>query len=69
MNLKQIVEKYQSMSNRNRSFDIKFWQNAGTKAILEAAWEMLQDYYLLRGKDASELRLQRTVEAFRKTQS
>ncbi len=57
------------MSDTDRSFDIRFWQNAGTKAILEAAWEMLQDHYLLRGKDASELQLQRTVEAFRKTQS
>lgn len=67
--MEQIVEKYQSMSDTDKSFDIQFWQNAGPEAIFEAAWEMLQDYYLLRGKDASELRLQRTVEAFRKIQS
>ncbi len=67
--MEQIVEKYQSMSDTDRSFDIQFWQNAGIEAIFEAAWEMLQDYYLIRGKDASELRLQRTVEAFRKIQS
>lgn len=63
------MEKYQSISDKDRSFDKMFWQNAGIEAIFEAAWEMLQDYYLIRGKDASELRLQRTVEAFRKTQS
>ncbi|MCK5841099.1 MAG: hypothetical protein KAH31_02945 [Candidatus Sabulitectum sp.] len=63
------MEKYQSISNPDKSFDIEFWQNAGIEAIFEAAWEMLQDYYLIRGKDASELRLQRNVEAFRKIQS
>ncbi|MEA3266569.1 MAG: hypothetical protein U9P42_06445, partial [Candidatus Fermentibacteria bacterium] len=68
-NLEQIVAKYQSMSDKDRSFDIKFWQNAGIESILKAAWEMLQDYYLIRGKDASELRLQRTVETFRKIHS
>ena len=67
--LEQIVEKYQSMSDNDRSFDIKFWQNAGDKAIFEAAWEMLKDYCLIRGKDAAELRIQRTVETFRKIQS
>lgn len=25
----------------DRSFDIEFWQEQGTQAILEAAWEMI----------------------------
>ncbi|MCD4706951.1 MAG: hypothetical protein K8S62_04355 [Candidatus Sabulitectum sp.] len=29
----RIVEKYQNMSNKNRSFDIKSWKNAGIEAI------------------------------------
>ena len=32
----------------------------------EAVWEILNDYFLIRGEDAYESRLQRTVESFRK---
>jgi len=32
----------------------------------EAVTEMLNDYFLIRGKNVNESRLQRTVETFRK---
>ena len=64
--MKALEENYRQIKDDNRSFDIRFWQSQGDRAIFEAVWEMLQDYFLIRGKDANEFRLQRTVESFRK---
>ncbi len=62
----KIEEKYQRITDDRRSFDIRFWQSQGDIAIFEAVTEMLNDYLLIRGKNANESRLQRTIEAFRK---
>jgi len=61
-----IEEKYQRITDGSRSFDIRFWQSQGDRAIFEAVTEMLHDYFLIRGKNADESRLQRTIESFRK---
>ncbi len=62
----KIQEKYQRIGQDSRSFDIRFWQSRGEAAIFEAATDMLQDYLLIRGQNADEFRLLRTVESFRK---
>ncbi len=62
----KIEENYQRIGDKKRSFDIRFWQAQGDIAIFEAATEMLKDYFLIRGKNADEFRLQRTIESFRK---
>jgi hypothetical protein len=64
--MKKIEENYQRITEDNRLFDIRFWQSQGDIAIFEAATEMLNDYFLIRGKNADESRLQRTIETFRK---
>ena len=64
--MRAIKENYQRLADDRRSFDIHFWQSQGDRAIFEAVSEMLHDYFLIRGKDADEFRLQRTVESFRK---
>lgn len=61
--MKTIEERYGRMADDSRSFDIRFWQSQGDRAIFEAASEMVQDYLLIRGENAYELRLQRTVES------
>ena len=61
-----IEENYQRITDDRRSFDIRFWQSQGDRAIFEAVSDILHDYFLIRGKDANELRLQRTAESFRK---
>jgi len=61
-----IEENYRRIADDTRSFDIRFWQSQGDRAIFEAVTEMLHDYFLIRGKDADEFRIQRTVESFRK---
>ncbi|MDF1592931.1 MAG: hypothetical protein P1P89_15550 [Desulfobacterales bacterium] len=64
--MRTIEEKYQRIADGGRSFDIRFWQSQGDRAIFEAVTEMLHDYFLIRGENADEFRLQRTVESFRK---
>ena len=64
--MKGLQENYQRITDDRRSFDIRFWQAQGDRAIFEAVLEMLHDYFLMRGKDVNEFRLQRTVESFRK---
>jgi hypothetical protein len=62
----KIEEKYQRITDDRRSLDIRFWQSQGDLAIFEAVTEMLNDYFLIRGKNADESRFQRTIENFRK---
>jgi hypothetical protein len=62
----KIEENYQRIIDDKRLFDIRFWQSQGDLAIFEAVTEMLNDYFLIRGQNAHESRLQRTIENFRK---
>ena len=64
--MNKIEENYQRITDDSRLFDIRFWQSQGDLAIFEAVAEMLNDYLLIRGKNADESRLQRTIENFRK---
>ena len=62
----KIKENYQRIIDDKRLYDIRFWQSQGDLAIFEAVTEMLNDYFLIRGKNAYESRLQRTIEKFQK---
>ena len=59
-----ISENYGRLEDHDRQWDIAFWQKAGPEAIFDAAWEMILDHQLLKYNDASEPRLQRTIEHF-----
>jgi hypothetical protein len=65
--MKKTEENYQRITDDRRLFDIRFWQSQEDIAIFEAVTDMINDYFLIRGKNADEYRLQRTVENFRKT--
>ena len=43
-------------------FDWKFWRQAGSHARFSAAYEILKDYMKMKGKNASSLRLRRSVQ-------
>jgi hypothetical protein len=64
--MKKIEENYQLITDDSRLFDIRFWQSQGDLVIFEAVTQMLNDYFLIRGKNADESRFQRTIENFRK---
>ncbi|MFN0139964.1 MAG: hypothetical protein ACKVQW_07740 [Pyrinomonadaceae bacterium] len=46
----------------DREFDIQFWQRLNSEARANAVWEMVVDYWTMKGKTNDELRLQRSVE-------
>ena len=63
------MERKGKISEMDRSFDIEFWQAQSDDARLAAVWDLVVDSYLIKGKDTSELRLQRTVENLQRKQS
>jgi hypothetical protein len=59
-------ENYGRFTDDDRSWDIAFWQKQGPAAIFDAVWVMIKDHRLLTKNDATEPKLQRTVEHFGK---
>lgn len=58
------------LSKADRSFDIKFWQAQGSRVRFRVAFDMLKDFYLIRGKkiNVHTFRLQRSIEHLKQTQ-
>jgi len=54
------------LKDDDRSFDLEFWQKAGAQARFEAAWDMVVQYELMRGKKLDQLRLDRSVTALKR---
>ena len=61
-----VMERYGKLEDLDRSFDIAFWQAQSATARFAAAWELVVDAYRIKGKDVSQLRLQRSVEHFQR---
>ena len=57
-----FMERFGSIRNMDRSFDIEYWQRQGDAAIYRATWELVELYHRSQGKDPNELRLQRSIE-------
>jgi hypothetical protein len=47
-----------------REFDVEFWQALGPTRIWEAAWDLVVTAAAVKGIDADQLRLQRSVTKF-----
>jgi hypothetical protein len=45
----------------DRSFDLDFWSAVGAEGRFAAAWQMVKETLLIRGEEAHESRLQRSV--------
>jgi hypothetical protein len=54
----------QPIKDACRDFDIEFWQRLGTKAILDAAWDLVVTAHEWRGGRGNELRIQRVIKSF-----
>lgn len=53
-----------------RSYRIAQWQDLGCEARLQAAWELVHDYWVgMKGMKPDELRLQRSVTHIRRRRS
>jgi len=64
-----FVERMGKIEEMDRSFDIKFWQAQSDADRFAAAWELVVHSYIIKGKDVSELRLQRDIENFQRLPS
>jgi hypothetical protein len=61
-----VMERFGSIRDMDRAFDIEYWQRQGDAAIYRAAWELVELYQRDQGKGPDELRLQRTIENFQR---
>ena len=43
------------------SFDLEFWRRVGAEGRFAAAWDMVTEAAAIRGEDAGQSRLQRSV--------
>ncbi len=64
----KFVERRGRIEKMDRSFDLKFWQAQPPKARFDAVWEMILHYMKVKGQDVRQLRLQRSVTHFQRTQ-
>ena len=56
-----VIRKFDSFDDQRRQ-QILDWQAAGDKARLDAAWELVTDYWIgMKNKHPDELRLQRSI--------
>ena len=58
-----VMERLSPLETLDRSFDVEFWQRQDSTARFSAAWEMVEFAQQLKGRDETELRLQRTLES------
>jgi hypothetical protein len=54
------------LGDDDRSFDREFWKKAGPSAIFEAMWDMVNEYFKIRGNRGDQPRLQRTVTCLKR---
>jgi hypothetical protein len=61
-----FVERRGKLTELDRSFDLKFWQDQPAKARFDATWELIVHAYRVKGGDVRQLRLQRSAETFQR---
>lgn len=61
-----IMERKGKLEDLDRSFDLQFWQAQTDTARFDAAWELVVLACKLKGQDVSQLRLQKSVESYRR---
>ncbi len=61
-----IMKKLGKVKDLDRSFDVQYWQAQPEAARFAAAWELVELVWKLKGRDLSELRLQRTIESLQR---
>ena len=65
---KDFFERKGKLTELDRSFDLKFWQAQSATERFQAAWELVQHAWKVKGNDVRQLRLQRSVESFQRQQ-
>jgi hypothetical protein len=52
------------LEEADREFDFHYWQSQSPAARFDAAWELVETAWQIKGRPAHELRLQRSVIHF-----
>jgi hypothetical protein len=65
---KGFSERKGKLTELDRSFDLWFWQSQSAAERFQAAWELVQHAWKVKGHDVRQLRLQRSVESFQRQQ-
>jgi hypothetical protein len=60
------MERFGTIDEMDRSFDIEYWQRQGDAVIFRTAWELVEAYWRDQRRNPDELRLQESVEAFQR---
>ena len=68
MEQQSVIERRGKISDLDRSFDLRFWQEQTPEARFNASWELIIHYAKVKGLDVRQLRLQRSVETFGRQQ-
>ena len=55
-----------SWNQQDRSFDLEFWGKVGAEGRYAAAWQMVCELPLWKGKHAGQPRLQRSVASLKR---
>lgn len=63
-----VMEGLSRVDEQDRSFDIEFWQRQDSNARFAAAWDLVVFAHQRKGRDESELRLQRSVESLERSE-
>ena len=64
-----IMSRLTSFDKYDEKFDIEFWSKLGVEKKFIAAWKMTQDVNLIRGKNGTQSRFQRSFSLIRKRES
>ena len=64
-----VMERIGPRGRAAEEFDREFWRRAGHEARFAAAWDMIAEAQLVRGKNASQPRLQRSVQTLERRES
>jgi hypothetical protein len=59
---RMVTEKLVKRSQDRGDFDKDFWEKVGPEGRFAAAWEMIVEADLFKGKNASQPRLQRSIQ-------
>jgi len=66
---KVIMSKLVSLNKMDRSFDLEFWDKVGVQGRFQALWQMVLEAEAIKGKNADQSRLQRSVQNIKRRKS
>ncbi|MCK4338974.1 MAG: hypothetical protein KAW87_03165 [Candidatus Cloacimonetes bacterium] len=64
-----VMSRLTSLRNYDKRFDLEFWSKLGVEKKFIATWEMTREVNLIRGKNGTQSRFQRSFSLIRKRES